>query len=106
MQPVIEVRFAGNSDASLASSAQRWVDRLECMGLAIDYASVAVAAHRRATVVDLFLRLGDGRYAFVSTAHTDPYVAIADAFRNSRRMLVSPRVNGPSPSLATPVAAG
>jgi ribosome-associated translation inhibitor RaiA len=90
MQPYIDVKFHRQAqDLSLVSAVYRWVARLEAMHLPVRSAGIAIdAPNRRMTGVSVTLTLADGQIAVATTSHTDPYVAVSDAFRAIRRRLL------------------
>jgi ribosome-associated translation inhibitor RaiA len=86
MSPFVMVRFHGTTrQPSLEAAAQRWVARLELVHVTIQRAVIDIEAQRKATRVQLTVALDDGAVASITSAHEDPYVAIADAFRAVRR---------------------
>ena len=86
MQPYIRVQFVRcEQDRSLESTVHRWIARFEAMRYEVARAAVAIEAAKRRTKVSLTLTLSDGQSSIVTTSHTDPYVAVSDAFREARR---------------------
>lgn len=87
---------------SLASTVHRWVARLEAMRFEVRRAVATIeSAGRSRTTVYLTLVLADGTSRTATTTHTDPYVAVSDAFRLVRRLLLAAASSG-SPDRARP----
>ncbi len=93
MQSYIDLRFYGrDQDPLLAASVHRCVARLAGAGHAVHRAAIAIASeNRRRTDVTLSLTLAGGELAVATTAHADPYVAIAEAFRIAERRFAQTR---------------
>jgi len=89
MCPDIEVNFVRLSrDPSVEAAIHRWVDRLD-WNMEIDRAHVVVERSGwRRVAVHVSLVLGTGKELTFSTAHTDIYVAVADAFRGARKRML------------------
>lgn len=91
MLPYIDVSFPDHTcDRSVEGAVRRWIARLEAMHFEIAGADAAVArAGRKRTSVCLTITLGDGKLATAASTHSDPFVAVADAFRAVRRDLLA-----------------
>lgn len=91
MPSYVDVSFQdGSCDRSIEGAVRRWVARLEAMCLDVRGAAAAVArAGRMRTSVCLTVTVGDGNLATAACTHTDPFVAVADAFRAVHRDLLA-----------------
>jgi ribosome-associated translation inhibitor RaiA len=93
MHAHIEVSFRGSPrDPALEAAVHRWVSRLEPMvGEDVLSVDVTIELSRRRTAVSLKLCGGDDDVGTATTSHTDPYVAVSDAFRAARQQLLERR---------------
>jgi ribosome-associated translation inhibitor RaiA len=91
MTSYIAVNFQRiDRNASIESAIHRWVARFEAMRFEVRRAVATVeAAGRSRTAVKLTVVLADGASRTVTTARTDPYVAVSDAFRRVRQQLLA-----------------
>ena len=90
MPSYVDVSFQdARCDRSIEGAVRRWVARLEAMRLDLRGAVAAfTCAGRWRTSVCLTVTVGDGNLATAACAHTDPFIAVADAFRAVRRDLL------------------
>lgn len=91
MSPAIDVKFVRlPHDPSVEAAVQRWVDRLGWTNVEVLNASISVERSGwRRTYTSLTLLLSGGKALTASTTHLDPYVAVADVFRDVRRQLLA-----------------
>ena len=91
MNPYIRVSFQRvDRNPSIESAIHRWVARFEAMRFEVRRAiAVVEPAGRNRTTVHLAMALASGPSRTVTTTHTDPYVAVSDAFRSLRQQLLA-----------------
>jgi ribosome-associated translation inhibitor RaiA len=91
MNSYVDVNFHRiDRDPSIESAIHRWVARFEAMRFEVQRASATVeSTGRNRTTVCLTLVLADGTARTAATTHTDPYVAVSDAFRVVRHQLIA-----------------
>ena len=91
MNPYIHVSFQRiDRNPSIESAIHRWVARFEAMRFEVRRAiAVVEPAGRNRTTVHLAMVLATGASRTVTTTHTDPYVAVSDAFRSVRQQLLA-----------------
>jgi len=95
MQVPSEISFHNleHSDA-IESSIERWIARLDTYSDRITRCDVTLGqphkSNRHGSTLEVTIKVGlPGAEPIIShTAHDDPYVAIADAFRAARRQLI------------------
>lgn len=105
MTSYIDVKFKRTDrNPSIESAIHRWVARFEAMRFQVQRAAATVEpSGRNRTTVRLALALADGTARTATTTHTDPYVAVSDAFRAVRHQLLeaaSPALPRRLPGLA------
>ncbi len=91
MTPYIHVSFQRIArNPSIESAIHRWVARFEAMRFEVRRALATVeSAGRNRTTVHLSMVLVDGVSRTAKITHTDPYVAVSDAFRLVRQQLLA-----------------
>src|SRR5258707_6387915 len=91
MTPYIRVSFQRiDRNPSIESAIHRWVARFEAMRFDVRRAVATVeSAGRNRTTVHLAMVLAGGTSRTVTITHTDPYVAVSDAFRSVRQQLLA-----------------
>src|SRR6476619_1418258 len=91
MTPYIRVSSQRiDRNPSIESAIHRWVARFEAMRFEVRRAiAVVESAGRHRTTVHLAMVLASGASRTVTTTHTDPYVAVSDAFRSVRQQLLA-----------------
>lgn len=100
--PFVDVQFYRCAqNASLESAVHHWIARFEALGHEVARAAVAIeVARRRMTKVTLTATFLNGQFTVAESAHADPYVAVSDAFRKARRILLE-RTAGLGSALAS-----
>ena len=90
MSPHIDVTFEQLPHApSVEASVQRWVERLCWSGAPIDRARVTIeCAGWGRTSVCLTLVLDGGATLTTTMSHADVYVAVANVFRDARKVVI------------------
>jgi ribosome-associated translation inhibitor RaiA len=91
MTSFVGVKFQRvDRNPSIESAIHRWVARFEAMRFEVRRAVATVEpAGRHRTTVHLAMVLASGASRTVTTTHTDPYVAVSDAFRSVRQQLLA-----------------
>src|ERR1044071_5611975 len=91
MTSFVGVKFQRvDRNPSIESAIHRWVARFEAMRFEGRRAGAIVESGGRGrTTVRLSLGLASGMSRTVTTTHTDPYVAVSDAFRAVRQQLLA-----------------
>lgn len=92
MSQYIDVSFVNHShDHSLEGAVHRWVARFEGMRFDVRGATAVIErSGRKETRVGLTIMLAGGACSTAASTHTDPFVAVSDAFRAVRRDLLAP----------------
>ena len=91
MTSYVDVNFQRiDRNPSIESAIHRWVARFEAMRFEVQrVVAIIEAAGRSRTTVQLTMVLVDGTSQTVVSTRTDPYVAVADAFRSVRQQLLA-----------------